>query len=282
MNRNKISKISRIKSTLKTAFISTIPVLAGYIFLGIAFGLLMDSHGFSVLWVLGMSLFIYAGSMQFVAIDLISGVPSSIFTVALTTIMVNARHIFYGISMLERYKNAGAKKPYIIFALTDETYSLVCNGYKGDAEHQYDYYFFVSLFNQCWWVTGSVIGSLLGSILPFTIVGIDFALTALFVTVFCDQWIHSDLKTDSHFAAITGILASVMCLLIFGAERFLIPAMILILTSLSIFKFAVNKKAFSADSHNAIAKSNAASSKQNTAVIKTDIALSSNKEGAND
>ena len=237
MENNNISK-SGITSALKDAFISSTPVLAGYVFLGIAFGLLMNSHGFGVLWVLGMSLFIFAGSMQFVAVDLISGAPVSLFTVALTTVMVNARHIFYGISMLERYKNAGAKLPYLIFALTDETYSLVCNGYKGNPAHEHDYYFFVSLFNQCWWVTGSLLGSLLGELLPFTIKGIDFALTALFVTVFCDQWIHS----DSHFAAIAGVLASILCIIIFGADGFLIPTMILILVILSVAKLVKGKE----------------------------------------
>ena len=140
--------------------------------------------------------------------------------------------------MLDRYKDTGAKKPYLIFALTDETYSLVCNGYKGDKNFEHDYYFFVSMLNQCWWVTGSVIGAVLGELLPFTIVGIDFALTALFVTVFCDQWLHS----DSHFAAVAGVLASVLCLLIFGADKFLIPAMILILVVLSVGKLVGRKE----------------------------------------
>ncbi len=238
MNKVDDKKNAGLGRAFKNAFISSLPVMAGYIFLGIAFGLLMNSHGLGVFWVLGMSIFIYAGSMQFVAVDLISGVPASILTVALTTVMVNARHIFYGISMLERYKGAGAKKPYLIFALTDETYSLVCNGYKEGAEHEHDYYFFVSILNQCWWVSGSVIGSVLGELLPFTIVGIDFALTALFVTVFCDQWVHS----DSHFAAVAGVLASVVCLLIFGADKFLIPAMILILAVLSLAKLITKKR----------------------------------------
>lgn len=218
---------------LKKAFIATTPVLAGYVFLGIAFGLLMNSHGFGLPLVLAMSIFIYAGSMQFVAVDLISGVPASLLTVALTTVMVNARHIFYGISMLERYKDAGKKKPYLIFALTDETYSLVCNGKADNSGNEHDYYFFVSLLNQCWWVTGSVIGSVMGELLPFKIVGIDFALTALFVTVFCDQWVHS----DSHFAAVAGVIVSVLCLFIFGADRFLIPTMILILAVISLARF---------------------------------------------
>nr|MCR5699783.1 AzlC family ABC transporter permease [Treponemataceae bacterium] len=209
-----------MKKSVKKAFISTLPVMAGYIFLGIAFGLLMDSRGFGLITVLCMSLFIYAGSMQFVAVDLMTGGVTSLLTIAVTTFMVNARHIFYGISMLERYKNAGKRKFYLIYALTDETYSLVCN----ENENDYDYYFFVSLFDHIWWITGSLLGTILGELLPFTIKGIDFALTALFVTVFCDQW----LTSDNHFFAITGIIASVVCLLIFGPDKFLIPAMILI------------------------------------------------------
>jgi 4-azaleucine resistance transporter AzlC len=235
-----------MKQTIKNAFISTVPVLAGYIFLGIAFGLLMNSKGFGLPWVLCMSVFIFAGSMQFVAVDLISGGVVSLLTVALTTVMVNARHIFYGISMLDRYKKAGPRKPYLIFTLTDETYSLVCNGYNSpnaDPVHEYDYYFFVSLFDHCWWVTGGVIGSVLGELLPFNIVGIDFALTALFVTVFCDQWIHS----DTHFYAVTGVLSSVLCLLVFGAEKFLIPAMILIFAVLSVYKLVQKKKPANAE-----------------------------------
>ena len=216
-----------MKKTIRDSFVASIPVLAGYIFLGIAFGLLANSKGLSVFLTFAMSLFIYAGSMQFVAVDFLTGAPVSLITVILSTVMVNARHIFYGISMIDRYKNAGAKKPYLIFALTDETYSLVCQKYTGDAKHEYDYYFFVSL----------LIGAVLGEILPFSISGIDFALTALFVTVFCDQWFSS----SSHFASVTGVLASVICLLIFGAENFLIPSMIVILAVLSIFRKKADK-----------------------------------------
>lgn len=224
-----------MKHTIKNAFIASLPVLAGYVFLGIAFGLLMNSRGFGLPLVLCMSLFIFAGSMQFVAVDLLSGNVTSLLTIAITTFMVNARHIFYGISMIDRYKKAGPRKPYLIFALTDETYSLVCNGYNSpdaDPAHEYDYYFFVSLFNQCWWVSGSVIGALLGELLPFTIVGIDFALTALFVTVFCDQWLNS----DNHFFALAGLLSSIICLMIFGPDNFLIPSMLLIFALLSLYK----------------------------------------------
>lgn len=223
---------------LKKSFIATIPVLAGYVFLGIAFGLVMNFKGFGVLWVLAMSVFIYAGSMQFVAVDLISGGAVPLITVVLTTIMVNARHIFYGISMIDRYKNTGWRKPYLIFALTDETYSLVCQNYDGERIDEHDYYFCVSLLDQIYWVSGSVIGVLLGEFLPFTIIGIDFALTALFVTVFCDQW----LSGGSHFAAVVGVLSSVLCLIVFGADTFLIPSMILIFAVLSLARFLTRRR----------------------------------------
>ena len=221
-----------MKRLFRDAFIATLPIMVGYLVLACAFGLLMNSHGFSVLWVFAMSLFIYAGSLQFLAVDLITGTSISLITVAITSFMINARHIFYGISMLDRYKDAGKKKPYLIFALTDETYSLVCTGYKGAAEEEHDYYFFVSLLAQCYWVVGSIIGCLIGELLPFTILEIDFALTALFVTVFFDQWINS----ISHFSAITGVVCSIICLLLFGATNFLIPAMISILVILSVAK----------------------------------------------
>ena len=225
-------------NVLKKSFIATIPVLAGYVFLGIAFGLVMNFKGFGVLWVLAMSVFIYAGSMQFVAVDLISGGAVPLITVVLTTIMVNARHIFYGISMIDRYKNTGWRKPYLIFALTDETYSLVCQNYDGERSDEHDYYFCVSLLDQIYWVSGSVIGVLLGEFLPFTIIGIDFALTALFVTVFCDQW----LSGVSHFAAVVGVLSSVLCLIVFGADTFLIPSMILIFAVLSLARFLTRRR----------------------------------------
>lgn len=196
----------------------TAPVIAGYIILGIGFGILMDANGYNIIFSIAMSVFIYAGSMQYVAVGLFTG-GASYLAVILTTLAVNARHLFYGISMINKYKSAGIKKPYQIFALTDETYSLVCNSDKGT-----DYYFKVSFFNQIYWVTGTIIGSILGSTLDFNSKGIDFSLTALFVTVFMDQW----LKTKKHFAAIVGIVCSIISLLIFGKSNFLIPAMIAI------------------------------------------------------
>jgi len=219
------------KSTLREAFIATTPVMAGYIVLGMGFGVLLSAKGFGPLWALAMSGFIYAGSMQYLTIDLLTG-GASLITAALTTLLVNARHLFYGVSMVEGYRGMGKKKPYAIFALTDETYSLVCQDEHPDRDSFHRYAFRVSLFNQLWWVTGSMIGSLLGEIIPFDVTGIDFALTALFLTVFIEQW----LNTKDHASAMIGVAASVLCLLIFGADSFLIPAMFSILIALTILR----------------------------------------------
>lgn len=219
----------KVKSTLRVSFISSIPVMAGYLVLGMAFGILAADKGFSLLLVISMSLFIYAGSMQFVTINLITG-GASLISAALMTFMVNARHLFYGITMLNKYKKTGKAKPYLIFSLTDETFALVCNG-APDGVNSALYYFFVSLFDQCYWIIGSIIGSLVGSALTFNTTGIDFAMTALFVVIFTEQI----LTAKSLLAPITGILCSVGCLLIFGTERFLIPSMILITVVLLLF-----------------------------------------------
>lgn len=215
------------KQTVKKAFLATIPVLTGYLVLGMGFGVILKAKGYGVLWALGMSVFIYAGSMQYMAIDLITG-GASLLTAALTTLAVNARHLFYGISMVDRYRNV-KKKGFLIFTLTDETYSLVCRDEPAEAgDGQGRFYFLVSLFDYLYWIGGSVMGSLLGAVIPFSTEGIDFALTALFVTVFVEQW----LSTRDHVPAILGVAASILCLLIFGSDRFLIPAMLLIAAGL--------------------------------------------------
>lgn len=217
--------------TAKYAFKQSVPIMAGYIVLGMGFGVLLESKGYGVLWAIAMSVFIYAGSMQYVAINLITGGASVIVT-ALMTLMVNARHLFYGISMLDKYKNTGKYKPYLIFALTDETYSLVCSGKIPEGVDRNKYYFLVSLFDQVYWVIGSVMGSAIGSALNFNTAGIDFSMTALFLVVFVEQW----KSTKDHASAITGVAASVVCLLIFGAGNFVIPAMISITVILLLMR----------------------------------------------
>lgn len=223
--------MSKKGQTIKKAFVATLPVMAGYCVLSIGFGILLDSKGFGVGWAAAMSVFIFAGSMQYLAVDLLAG-GVSLITAALTTLMVNARHLFYGISMIDKYKNTGWKKPYLMFALTDEVYSLNCGDLPDDIDDPSLYYFCVSLFNQCYWVVGTVIGSLLGKIIPFNTDGIDFSLTALFITVFIDQW----KSTNEHSPALIGVAVSVICLMIFGAENFLIPSMIAITAVLALKK----------------------------------------------
>lgn len=219
------------KTIIKRAFLDSLPVLSGYMVLGIGFGIILEKEGYGFIWAFLMSALIYAGSMQYAGVELISSM-ASLPVVAITTLMVNARHLFYGISMIDKYKGAGAKKPYMIFALTDETYSLVCYTKYDRKEDNHLYSFFVSLFNQCYWVSGSLIGSILGSALPFDTRGIEFSMTALFVTVFVEQWINA----KNHAPALVGLVASALCLVIFGRDNFLIPSMIAILFLLTIMK----------------------------------------------
>ena len=209
------------KKAFKAAFPYTIPIGIGFLFLGMSYGFMMQSKGFSVWYPFFMSMFIFAGSMEFVTANLLLSAfsPVAAFFLAL---MVNARHLFYGLSMLDKYKNTGKYKPYLIFALTDETYSLVCSGKIPEGVDRNKYYFLVSLFDQVYWVIGSVIGSVVGSVLNFNTAGIDFSMTALFLVVFVEQW----KSTKDHASAITGVAASVVCLMIFGAGNFVIPSMI--------------------------------------------------------
>lgn len=217
--------------TIKHAFYKSIPVLAGYIVIGIGFGILMRNAGYGVLWAASMSLFIYAGSMQYVGVSLLSS-GASIVATAITTIMVNARHLFYSVSMIDKYKYTGKYKPYMIFALTDETYSLLCDGETPNDSDQNLYRFFVSLFNHCYWIAGSIIGNLLGKVLPFSTAGIEFSMTALFVASFTEQW----LRAKDHIPAITGMICTLLCLVVFGKENLLIPAMLMIALVLTILR----------------------------------------------
>ena len=217
--------------TLRQAFLKSLPVMAGYVVLGIGFGILLRGAGYGVVWAFAMSACIYAGSMQYVGVGLISG-GASVVTTLLTTVMVNARHLFYSISMIDLYKDAGRCKPYLIFALTDETYSLLCDGKVPDAESAAQYRFFVSLFDHCYWVLGSVAGSLLGAVLPFSTAGIEFSMTALFAASFTEQW----LESRDRLPALVGVAGTLLCRILFGRDRFLIPAMLLITLVLTLLR----------------------------------------------
>ena len=206
---------------MKAAFPGTLPVLAGYVVLGMGFGILLQSRGYSFLWAGVMSLTIYAGSMQYVAVDLLSS-GAGMISAALMTLVINARHLFYGLSMLGKYREIRRnRKPYLIFALTDETYSLVCAARVPKGVDSAAYYFWTSLLDQCYWVGGSILGGLLGQVLPFDTTGVDFAMTALFAVIFTDQW----LTHKNHLPALVGVGVSVLCLVLFGPDNFIIPAM---------------------------------------------------------
>lgn len=221
----------------KRVFIQTLPVMAGYIVLGIGFGILLHVNGYGILYSFLMSLLIYAGSLQYVGVSLIAG-GATVITALLTSLMVNARHLFYGISMIDRYKGAKWKKPYLIFSLTDETYSLLCNDNSPKEPETFRYYTLISVLNHSYWILGSVLGSLIGSVIKFNTAGIEFSMTALFVTVFVEQW----LQTKQHLPALLGIMITVLCLLIFGKESFLIPSMLLITLALFILRPYLEKK----------------------------------------
>lgn len=217
------------KKAMRQVFLDTVPVLTGYLFLGAGFGILLSETGYGVWWALGMSVFIFAGSGQYLAVSLLAG-GASLLSTAVATFLVNARHIFYGISLLDDYEKAGKKKPYLIFALTDETYSLVTQNHPPEGMSRHSYCFAVSLLDHIYWICGCVLGSLVGRYIPISFEGVEFVLTALFVTMFVDQW----LSNKNHFPAIVGVVSTAACLVLFGSEFFLIPSMILMAVLLTV------------------------------------------------
>lgn len=212
-----------MKKVIKAAFSATIPVLLGYVSIGIAFGLLFQKAGYHAGWAFLMSLIVYAGAMQFISVSFFSG-GISLLGVALMTLVVNVRHIFYGLSFLEKFADMGWKKWYMAFALSDETYSLLCSAEIPEDINPHHFYLVVAMMDQSYWLIGSVIGSVAGSLLTFDTTGMDFAMTALFIVIFLDQW----QRYSTHWPALIGLSCTVVALLIFGAENLAIPAMFLI------------------------------------------------------
>ncbi|HHX70305.1 MAG TPA: branched-chain amino acid ABC transporter permease [Gallicola sp.] len=224
-------KLQKHKEALKAAFPYTIPVLTGYLLLGAAFGILMDSKGYSLIWVIFVSLFVYAGSMQFVAVGLVASGFHPI-NAMIMTLMVNARHLFYGIATLPKFKGLGKKKWYLIHGLTDETFSILSSIKEPKHVDRSLFLFYITLLDHIYWVTGSALGSVLGNFIPFDTRGLDFVLTALFVVVFIEQL----LSKKSHLPEIIGAGSAILCRLVFGAESFLIPTMLLILVLVTVFR----------------------------------------------
>ena len=221
----------QIIPAMKAAFPYTIPIFAGFWFLGITYGVYMQVSGFSFWYPLLMSLTIFGGSLEFVAVSLLLGAFAPVQTL-LVTLMLQARHLFYGIAMLDKFKGTGWKKVYLIFGMCDESFSINCSVEAPEGVDRGWFMFFVTLFNQLYWVTGATLGGVLGSLITFNTEGLDFAMTAMFVVIFLDQW----RKERSHAASLIGLGASLGCLLLFGAEGFLLPAMACILALLTLLR----------------------------------------------
>lgn len=216
---------SKVRMALSYAFPKTIPIMVGYVFLGMAYGILMSVNGFGVFWAALNSLIVYTGSLEFIGVNFLAAAVSPV-TAFVMALMISARHIFYGLSMLGKYQNVSKKlKPYLIFALTDETFSIVCEEQPPETISREWVYFWMSFLDQMYWIAGSIIGAALGSVITFNTKGLDFALTALFVMIFTEQWIGQ----KQHWPAVTGVVCSVICLKIFGQSAFIIPTMIAIL-----------------------------------------------------
>lgn len=210
----------------------TMPILLGYLFLGMAFGLMLQNAGYNYIWAFMISLFVYAGSMQFVLVTLLTG-AASLFYAFVMTLFINGRHIFYGLSFVEKYKKLGKAYPYMIFSLTDETYSVLCSLKVPKGMNEKRVMFLISLFNQMYWVVGSVVGAVIGQLITFDTTGIDFSMTALFVVIVVNQW----LENKNHFSAITGFVTALLALSLLGPDRFLLPAL-----SVTVFVLLLGKK----------------------------------------
>lgn len=229
-------KNNKYLAALKAAFPYTIPIFAGFWFLGMTYGIYMNVSGFNVLYTLVMSASIFAGSMEFVTVNLLLGSFNPLQAFAMT-LMINARHLFYGISMLDKFKGLGWKKFYLIFGMCDESFSI---NYTAEVPEGVDrgwFMFFVTALNQLYWVTGSTMGGLLGSLIKFNTEGLDFVMTAMFVVIFLEQW----LKDKNHIPAIIGTGLSLLCLIAFGADYFMLPSMAAILITLTLCRKPLEK-----------------------------------------
>ena len=224
------------RRALAAAFPNTIPIFAGFWFLGLAYGIYMNVSGFSFWYPMLMSLTIFGGSLEFVAVSMLLGAFAPLQTL-LMTLMIQARHLFYGIAMLDRFKGMGWKKFYLIFGLCDETFSINFTAKIPPDVDRGWFMFFVTLLNHLYWFTGSTLGGILGSLLSFDTEGLDFVMTAMFVVIFLEQW----LKEKKHYTALIGTAASVACLLGFGADTFLIPTMVCILFFLTVLRKPIEK-----------------------------------------
>ncbi len=225
------------RKAFRAAFPLTLPVMAGYLFLGLGFGILLASKGYSCLWAFFMAVIIYAGSMQYAAIDLLAA-GASLITTGIMTVAIQIRHLFYGLSLIEKYRHVGKKRWMMIYELTDETYSLVATSEPPEGVDTGWFYFFISLLDHSYWIAGCTLGALFGTLVKFNTKGVDFVMTALFIVLFINQW----LDTKEHRPALIGVGSSVLCLILFGPDSFIVPAMLSILLILTIFRKTLDKE----------------------------------------
>ena len=226
-----MEKRTMMRAALRAAFPYTIPILAGFLFLGAAYGISMRVAGFSAWYPILMSMTIFAGSMEFVAANLLLG-SFDPFGALLLALMVNARHLFYGLSMLDKYQNVGKKRWYLIFGMCDETFSINCTVDVPEGIDRGWFYFFITLLDQLYWVAGATLGGVCGSLIPFNAEGLDFVMTALLVVLFLDQL----LREKNHVSAVVGVGITAVCLILFGPDNFMIPAMLAILGALTLLR----------------------------------------------
>lgn len=221
-----------MKKELAFAFRRSMPVLFGYLFLGIAFGLLLQSAGYNFIWAGISSIAVYAGSGQFAMVKLIKN-GSTLLATAVMMLYINSRHIFYGLSFIEKFKSMGKRRLYMIFSLTDETYSLLCSTVVPDDLDENTTFFYIAVLDQLYWIAGSILGALIGQLIPFNSEGIEFAMTALFVVIFVEQW----LGAKNHFPAILGAVCGIASFLIAGADGFILPSLVAVAVLLIALKF---------------------------------------------
>ena len=225
-----VIKSRQLQKALQAAFPYTIPIFASFWFLGLTYGIFIHVCGFSFWYPMLMSLLIFAGSAEFVAAQMLLGAFNPLQALAMT-LMINARHLFYGISMLDKYRGNGWKDLYLIFGMCDESFSINYTAQVPPGVDRGWFMFFVTLLNHLYWFSGATLGGLFGALLQFDTTGLDFVMTAMFVVIFLEQW----LQSRQHRSALIGLGAAVLCLLIFGADKFIIPTMLLILIALTLF-----------------------------------------------
>jgi len=221
---------------LKAAFPLTIPILTGYLFLGLTYGVLMSTSGFPWVYPMLTALIIYTGSMEFLLVRILLSSFNPVAAFA-TAFMVGARHLFYGISMLPRYRSVGWKKFYLIYTTSDETFSVNYSARIPEGVDKGWFYFWVSFLDQMYWVVGSTLGGIFGSLITFNTKGLDFVMTAMFVVILMQQWT----KDKNHVSELTGLIGSAICLKIFGPDSFIIPSMIVIFTALTLLRCRLEK-----------------------------------------